>query len=345
MQTGARAGDLRARHRPGPVGRLRTLAAVVWCIVWRAARRDGAAGDTPDYPRHHAGGRDWARSGRRADARVQRRRRPRATVPPGLRDGAGDAAIAQLDDDGPLPGGHGVHENARFLPATFPVVAEQLQKAGYRTTAFVSSFALARRFGLARGFDLYDDELAAHRDTPESSPAGPERSARDTADAAIGELARPTDKPRFMWVHFYDPHHPYAPPEPYRTRYAEHPYLGEVAVDGRADRARWCRPSSSKASGPAAVVIVADHGEGLGEHGENQHGTLIFQATMHVPLVIMGPGVAPGVSDTPVSTRRVFHTILDWAGLGSAGSLRGSEAEIVLGEAMKRFSSTAGSRR
>ena len=238
---------------------------------------------------------------------------------------------------GLYPAGHGVHENARFLPATFPVVAEQLQKAGYRTTAFVSSFALARRFGLARGFDLYDDEQPAHRSRlPELSGAGPERIARETTDVALAELARPTDKPRFMWVHFYDPHYPYLPPEPFRTRYAKSPYLGAVAsMDEQIGRL--VQAFEQQAKGPVAVVIVGDHGEGLGEHGEKQHGTLIFQATMHVPLVIMGPGVAPGVSDTPVSTRRVFHTILDWAGLGSASSLRGSETEIVLGEAMKAF--------
>ena len=90
---------------------------------------------------------------------------------------------------------------------------------------------------------------------------------------------------------------------------------------------------------PAAIAIVADHGEGLGEHGEAQHGNLLYQSTMHVPLVLVGPGIAPGVSDTPVSTRRIFHTVLDWAGLDSANSLRATEPapEVVLGEAMKPF--------
>ena len=69
--------------------------------------------------------------------------------------------------------------------------------------------------------------------------------------------------------------------------------------------------------GTAAIVVAGDHGEGLGDHGEPQHGNLLYQSTMHVPLVVAGPGVAPGVGDAPVSTRRVFHTILDWAGLGS----------------------------
>ena len=94
-----------------------------------------------------------------------------------------------------------------------------------------------------------------------------------------------------------------------------------------------------RASGPAAIVIVSDHGEGLGEHGEAQHGHLLYQSTMHVPLVIIGPGVSPGTSDASVSTRRVYDTLLDLAGLSARHSLRGDAAEpgVVLGEAMKPF--------
>jgi tetratricopeptide (TPR) repeat protein len=92
------------------------------------------------------------------------------------------------------------------------------------------------------------------------------------------------------------------------------------------------------APGAHVVVVAGDHGEGLGDHGERQHGNLLYQSTMRVPLVLVGPGVAPGVADAPVSTRRIFHTVLDWAGLGAAGSLRVEGApEVVLGEAMKPF--------
>src|SRR6476646_1851310 len=92
-----------------------------------------------------------------------------------------------------------------------------------------------------------------------------------------------------------------------------------------------------EAPGPVAIVVAGDHGEGLGEHGESQHGNLLYQATMHVPLLLIGPGVPAGVSDRPVSTRRVFQTILDLAGLEKTSSLRGPEQEIVLAEAMKPF--------
>lgn len=241
---------------------------------------------------------------------------------------------------GLYPGGHGVHENSRYVPAGVPLLAEQLQKAGYRTSAFVSSFILARRFGLARGFDVYDDAL----------PDGMnERPSRQTTDAAIADLrgsAGPErsglqgaamTQPRFVWVHYYDAHYPYDPPEPYRTRYRAHPYLGEIAaMDGQLGRLVSAFEHATAGS-PTAIVVVADHGEGLGEHGEQQHGDLLYQGTMHVPLVLVGPGIQPGVNDEPVSTRRVYYTILDWAGLGSAHSLRGSDHDVVLGEAMKPF--------
>jgi len=239
---------------------------------------------------------------------------------------------------GLYPGGHGVHENARYLPANLPVLADRLHQAGYRTSAFVSSFILARRFGLARGFDVYDDRL------PEGSN---ERASRETTAAALADLRQPSGQPRFLWVHYYDAHFPYQPPEPFASRYRANPYLGEIA-EMDEQLGRLIAAFDQIARSPVAIVIVADHGEGLGEHGELQHGSLLYQATMHVPLVIVGPGVEAGVNDRPVSTRRVYHTILDWAGVDSARSLlpksevggpRSEESaeEVVLGEAMKPF--------
>lgn len=234
---------------------------------------------------------------------------------------------------GLYPAGHGIHENARTLPGHHALAPELLQKGGYRTAAFVSAFVLARRFGLARGFETYDDEL----------PAGSvERSAKDTTDRAIAYLgSAAVDRPLLVWVHYFDPHAPYAPPEPYRSRYAKQPYLGEVAAMDE-QLGRLVEVFERRAPGPTAVIVASDHGEGLGDHGELQHGHLLYQPTMHVPLVIAGPGVEPGVSDAPVSLRRVFHTLLDWAGLDPAGeatrhSLRWGEPEVVLGEAMRPF--------
>ena len=229
---------------------------------------------------------------------------------------------------GLYPAGHGVHENGRYLSEEHPVLASLLQNAGYRTDAFVSSFVLARQFGLSRGFDTYSDTFPGGR---------AERTAAETTDAVLADLSQPSSsQPRFLWVHFNDPHAPYTPPEPFLSRFAGKPYLGEVAAMDE-QIGRLVQVFETHVAEPRAVLIVADHGEGLGEHGELQHGNLLYQATMHVPLLLIGPGVTPGVDDTIVSTRRVFHTILDWAGLDAAHSLRASDPEVVLGEAMKPF--------
>jgi choline-sulfatase len=228
---------------------------------------------------------------------------------------------------GLYPGGHGIHENGRFFNGKEPMLAERLHDAGYRTAAFVSAFALARRFGLARGFDIYDDDFGG---------TASERNAQQTTDRVLEYLNQPSHQPLFLWVHYWDPHYPYTPPEPFRSRYAKRPYYGEVAFMDQ-QLGRLIAAFRQKVNGPVAFVLAGDHGEGLGEHGEQQHGNLLYQATVHVPLLIIGPGVAPGVSNVPVSTRRVFQTMLDWAGVDATNSLRRSDREVVAGEAMKPF--------
>jgi tetratricopeptide (TPR) repeat protein len=215
---------------------------------------------------------------------------------------------------GLYPAGHGVHENARPLDEKHPVIAERLREAGYRTAAFVSAFALARRFGLARGFDVYDEEFGAGR---------AERTAKETTDLAVAYLNAQSPQPLFLWVHYYDPHYPWTPS-----------YAGEVAA---MDQQMGRLIQAFEKQGTTAVVVVADHGEGLGEHGEQQHGNLLYQSTMHVPLTIVGPGVTPGVRDGAVTTRRIYHTLLDLAGIDATNSLRTPTKEIVMGEAMKPF--------
>jgi choline-sulfatase len=213
---------------------------------------------------------------------------------------------------GMYPAGHGIHENARQLAATHPLVSERLRERGYHTAAFVSAFPLAKRFGLARGFEVYDD----------ADPRN-ERSARETTDRALAWLGSQSPEPLFLWVHYFEPHYPYEPS-----------YLGEIATMD-AQLGRLLTAFAQRPNG--AVIVAADHGEGLGEHGEAQHGNLLYQGVMHVPLLIAGPGVPAGVVQTPVSTRRIFHTILDWAGAGAEHSLRGAAAEVVTGEAMIPF--------
>jgi len=223
---------------------------------------------------------------------------------------------------GLYPGGHGLHENGRILSPKQPLLAEKLHAAGYRTAAFVSAFALARRFGLARGFDVYDDAVPEPRQ---------ERSARDTTDRALAFLGK-TPEPAFLWVHYYEPHFPYEPPEPYRTRFAANPYLGEVAaMDEQLGRlvAAWKQRFGTN----AAVIVAGDHGEGLGDHGEQQHGNLMYQSTMRVPLLVAGPGFSAGVEQTPISTRRIYDIALGWAHIAAPPAT----TEVVAAEAMKPF--------
>ncbi len=232
---------------------------------------------------------------------------------------------------GLYPGGHKVHENGRFLAAGHPLLAEELKRAGYNTGAVVSAFVLAKRFGLNRGFDVYDDEL------PEGTN---ERGAAATTDRAIANLnTLGRDKPVFLWTHYFDAHAPYAPPEPHLTAAGAQPYLGEVAfADSQMGRLITAFKAAAATAGrQAAIIVTSDHGEGLGDHGEAQHGNLVYQSTMHVPLALEGPGVTVGDENTPVSTRRIFHTIMDWAGRPTPESLRAPQttSEVVLGEAMK----------
>jgi len=228
---------------------------------------------------------------------------------------------------GLYPAAHGVHENARYLASNHPLIAERLRDAGYRTAAFVSAFPLARRFGLARGFEIYDDEPSQGR---------AERTAQATTERVLTYLGQDSREPLFLWVHYFDPHEPYEPPEPFRSRYPGHPYRGEIAAMDE-QLGRLLQAFEERMDQPTVVIIAGDHGEGLGEHGEAEHGKLLYQGVMRVPLVIAGPGVAAGVVDSPVSTRRIFHTILDWAGQSTDSSLRHQTPEVVLGEAMEPF--------
>jgi arylsulfatase A-like enzyme/tetratricopeptide (TPR) repeat protein len=211
---------------------------------------------------------------------------------------------------GVTPARHGVHENGTFvLDAALPTLAESLAAAGYRTGAFVSAAVLDRRFGLARGFQDYGDDLG--------SAAGggvlAEVRAEHTVTRALAFLARPPDQPRFLWVHLYDAHHPYTPPEPFASRFPGRPYDGEIAyMDSQVARLL----EAVKAGGrPTLVAVVADHGESLGEHQEPTHAFFVYGATQHVPLLLSFPGVLPaGRQVAPlVRTVDLLPTMLELA--------------------------------
>lgn len=216
---------------------------------------------------------------------------------------------------GLYPPAHGVRHNAEFrLGEDVPTLARQLRAAGYATAAFVSSFVLDARFGLGRGFDVYDDALAASGGTV--FPSGIlERRAAATVEAALAWLARqPGERPVFLWVHLFDAHAPYDPPEPWRSRFAGRPYEGEIAA---ADAALGRLLAAAEGRQPL-VVVAGDHGEGLGDHGERTHGIFLYDETAHVPLVIRPPrraGLAPARIDELVSLVDLAPSLLHLLGI------------------------------
>ena len=183
---------------------------------------------------------------------------------------------------GLLPYEHGVRDNSGFrVRAGTPTLATRLKARGFATGAFVGGFPLTKRFGLTPGFDVYDDQMPETRGAIESSM--PERRADVVVSRAIEWMARQQGQ-CFEWVHVFDPHSPYRPPDDLAAQYASQPYYGEVAFVDRALGPLFDRLSSL--ARPTLVIVTADHGESLGEHGELTHGMFAYEATLHVPLIV-----------------------------------------------------------
>ncbi len=221
---------------------------------------------------------------------------------------------------GTTPLQHGVHDNGIFrVPETLPNLAKYLKQSGYATAAAVGAFPLDSRFGLNAGFDMYDDKYGAGASLDFRFV---ERKAGAVVETALAWLK---DKPGpwFLWVHCFDPHQPYEPPEPYATKFKSDPYSGEVAyVDASlAKLFGYLKDSGSAES--TVVVITADHGQSLGEHGETTHGYFAYNSTLWVPLIIAGPGVKPGRVDQNVCHIDIFPTVCDLLGLPKPAYLQG----------------------
>jgi arylsulfatase A-like enzyme/Flp pilus assembly protein TadD len=207
---------------------------------------------------------------------------------------------------GLYPFQHGVRENSGFqLSANVPTLATVLRGAGYATAAFVGAYPLDSEFGLDHGFQVYDDRTTRGSNEQEFELA--ERRGDEVVGPALKWWQANKGKPRFLWVHLYDPHAPYAPPEPFASRYAKEPYLGEVAATDS-----FLAPLLST---DAFIVVTSDHGESLGEHGELTHGLFAYEATLKVPLLLSGPGVQPGKDGRPARHVDIFPTVLQAAGV------------------------------
>ena len=230
---------------------------------------------------------------------------------------------------GMYPTYHGVRVNGNTaLSDDQTTLAEVLAARGYETGAFIAAFVLDGRWGLKQGFAHYDDKFDLkkykHLDLGEV-----QRPGNEVVDAALAWLDTAKSKPFFAWVHLYDPHVPYAPPEPYASAYARRgpygPYDGEIAfMDEQIGRLTdWLARNGLDRS--TVVVFVGDHGEALGSHGEGTHGYFIYDYAMHVPFLVATPFDALRGKRVPaqVSTADVFPTILDLVGAAPQAKVQG----------------------
>jgi arylsulfatase A-like enzyme/Flp pilus assembly protein TadD len=219
------------------------------------------------------------------------------------------------------PNEHGVRDNAGYvLDATIPTLPALLRRAGYRTAAFVSAFPLDRRFGLDNGFEVYDDEF---RSGTTSTFTPPERAGDETVRRALEWWNAHRGERRFLWVHLFTPHYPYEPREPFASTHAADPYFGEAAqVD--AELEPLLATVLDPAAEPTLVVYTSDHGESLGEHGEQTHGLFAYESTLRIPLVVASRDQVPaGVDDAGARHVDIVPTVLDLMGLPTPADLPG----------------------
>ncbi len=215
---------------------------------------------------------------------------------------------------GLYPPQHGVRNNGiNRLEGDFETMAETLRGEGFRTAAFVGAAVLGSPYGLAQGFEAYDDQIGGGSDAtsrwgisdrPAAAVVGSTREWLDGLGA---------DERFFAWVHLFDPHAPYSPPSPFAERYGPRPYDGEVAyIDSQIGRLL----EHPRLGGNVVVAVVGDHGESLDEHGEGTHGILVYDSTLQIPWILTVPGGPQGLRDeTPVSQIDILPTLLDFLGV------------------------------
>jgi len=226
---------------------------------------------------------------------------------------------------GRFPPEHGVRDNGGFfLGPEQLTLAEVLKARGYRTGAFVGAYVLDSKWGLNQGFDTYVDDFDLSK-TRGVSLGAIQRPGNEVVDKALPWIQQSAATPFFAWIHLYDAHSPYRPPEPFASRYRGHPYNGEIAfADSQVGRIV-SQLQSSALFDRTVVVVMGDHGESLGDHGESAHGFFIYESVTHVPLVIRAPFSLTAnrrVSD-PVRSVDVMPTVLDLLGVPQPGAISG----------------------
>lgn len=231
------------------------------------------------------------------------------------------------------PIAHGVRVNgANGFSADNPSLAKTLKEEGFTTAAFVSATVLDRQYGLANGFDQYECRMAALDGTFDPSPS--ERRGARTVDAALRFVAENPIPRLFLWVHLFDAHAPYAAPEPFASGH-ENPYDAEIAYVDECVQRLLDGLSAQKRLDDSLIAVVADHGEGQGEHGESTHTVFVYDSTLHVPMMLWAPGRVPEnhVVKSTTSVISLAPTILDILGFEKPPGMYGlSRAAAIMGE-------------
>jgi choline-sulfatase len=240
---------------------------------------------------------------------------------------------------GKFPPAHGVRDNGGFfLDDRETTLAERLQGRGFTTGGFVGAYVLDHKWGIAQGFQTYFDDFDLTK-YQSLSLGSVDRPGNEVADRALAWLDKVGKSRFFGWVHFYDAHSPYNPPEPFKSRYANRPYVGEIAfVDSQVGRLLAYLDAHDLARN-TIVAVMGDHGESLGEHGEGTHGFFVYQATMHVPLLIRAPYDAMTgrrVTDT-VRSVDILPTMLELLGIRTTERLEGTSVVPLMTGAKKEL--------
>ncbi len=239
---------------------------------------------------------------------------------------------------GLFPDGHGVRNNGTYIvPESDVTLAERLREAGFETHAIIGAFVLDSQFGLSQGFEEYDDDLRGGAKAPLFMFK--ELPAARIADKAIDWLEkRKPNKRFFLWLHFFDPHANYSPPDKIAMEFAGEPYKGEIHYADRELGRVLEKLKEQKLLEETLFAFTADHGESLGEHGEKTHGLFIYRSTMRVPLLLRGPGIPSGMRvDSLVRTVDIAPTILELLGLEGVSEMDGKTLlPLIHGETDER---------
>jgi len=244
---------------------------------------------------------------------------------------------------GTYPTFHGVRDNGGFLvPQEITTLAELMKQHGYKTSAYVAAYVLDSKWGLDQGFDHYFDsfDLSKYKTV---SLGNVQRPGNEVIDEVLPWLEEHKQEKFFTWIHLYDPHSPYEPPEPYNKEYPNHPYSGEIAYTDSQLARLWQFLEENDLVENTVLVFAADHGESLGEHQEQSHGFFIYQEGVHVPLIFVTPfEKLHGISSArPVSLVDVMPTILDLAGIQAPSQVQGKSLRPLFFKDIKEWESIA----